>query len=304
MKIVALVGGVGRLDGDGTVAQLDVPFPSLTAFLRAGLPLTELARAAVLCRVPREEAPVAPAAGAGSTVWGVGLNYRSKQIATGRDVPAHPVLFVKSAGSIAGADAPITLPQVSSCVDYEGEIAVLVGAPLFEATEDEAARATIGFTAANDVTARDVMRWSGNPTLAKSFPNFGQIGSVVDVVDAGLAETVTIEVDVNGERRQHDSSDGMLMGIAELVALLSTYTPLWPGDLVLTGTPAGTGDETQRYLGDGDVVSVTVGDLPPLLSAVAAAPPLSTELVSPLWSVHDHIGDTSGHPAYRVSGDI
>ena len=139
MKVVALVGGVGRLDPDGTVAQLDVPFPSLTAFLRAGQPLADLAKAAVVLPRALEEAPVAPAAGAGATVWGVGLNYRSKQIATGRDVPDHPVLFVKSAGSIAAAGAPITLPQASSCVDYEGEIAVLIGAPLFEATHDEAA---------------------------------------------------------------------------------------------------------------------------------------------------------------------
>jgi 2-keto-4-pentenoate hydratase/2-oxohepta-3-ene-1,7-dioic acid hydratase in catechol pathway len=272
MKVVALVGGVGRLDPDGTVAQLDVACPSLTAFLRAGHPLADLATAGIVRRMPLAEAPVAPAAGAGSTVWGVGLNYRSKQLATGRDVPDHPVLFVKSAGSIAAVGAPITLPQASSCVDYEGEIAVLIGAPLFAAAPDEAGRAVIGFTAANDVTARDVMRWSGNPTLAKSFPNFGQIGPVVDVDGDGLAGTVTIDVDVNGERRQKDSSDGMLIGIAELVAVLSTYTPLWPGDLVLTGTPAGTGDETQRFLGDGDVVSVSVGELPPLVSVIGHPP--------------------------------
>lgn len=271
MKVVALVGGVGRLDSDGTVAQLDVPHTSLTAYLRAGESVADLATVPIVRRLPLEDAPVAPAAGAGSTVWGVGLNYRSKQVATGREVPDHPVLFVKSAGSIAAVGAPITLPEASSCVDYEGEIGVLVGAPLFAATPDEAGRAVIGFTAANDVTARDVMRWSGNPTLAKSFPNFGQIGPVVEV--GGDATDITIDVDVNGERRQTDSSDGMLIGVAELLALLSTYTPLWPGDLVLTGTPAGTGDETQRYLGDGDVVAVRVGELPPLISAVVAASP-------------------------------
>jgi 2-keto-4-pentenoate hydratase/2-oxohepta-3-ene-1,7-dioic acid hydratase in catechol pathway len=135
------------------------------------------------------------------------------------------------------------------------------------------------------------MRWSGNPTLAKSFPNFGQIGPVVEVDGDGLVGSVTIDVDVNGERRQTDSSDGMLMGAAELVAMLSRYTPLWPGDVVLTGTPAGTGDETQRYLGDGDVVSVSVGELPPLVSAVVAAPrPVAPDrpAAGPCGAVYDH----------------
>lgn len=277
MNLVGLRGGIGRLEEDGTVSELDVPHTSIAAFLsdyggRAGMDR------AIACgaRDNRElgAADVASVLSRGSTVWGVGLNYLSKQLATGRERPAEPVLFSKAPSAFAGVGSPIFLPEAApDCVDYEGEIAVIIGKLLHCSSEAEAADGIGGYLAANDVTARDVMRASGNPTIAKSFPSFGQLGSVVGwPEDPAALAAVTVTTSVDGELRQADDGSGMLIPAGELVALLSRYVVLQPGDVVLTGTPAGTGDETGCYLQPGNVVEVRVGDLPPLVTEVRATP--------------------------------
>lgn len=273
MNFVTLVGAVGRLEDDGSTSELELPHPSVAALLwehgpRGGLKAIE--SCAVRRRFGPGEAPEASMLAAGATVWGVGMNYRSKQLVTGRPEPAEPVLFVKASSSFRGAGSPIAIPaEAPDCVDYEGEIAVMIGCYLHHAGEDEAGEAIAGYLAANDVTARDVMRRSGSPSIAKSFPGFGQLGCTMACVEgAADVDGVSIRTRVGDELRQDDSSDGMLVPIAELVARLSCYALLRPGDLILTGTPAGTGDETGRYLSAGDTVEVRVGGLPPLLSKV------------------------------------
>lgn len=275
MNLVALAGGIGRLEQDGSVSELDLPHPSVASLLseHGGRAATA---AAAACGT-RGSLGLPDVTGAsmlapGAVVWGVGLNYRSKQVATGRPRPDEPVLFAKASSSFTGAGSPICVPAAApDCVDYEGEIAVMIGTYLEAATVLEASEGIAGYLAANDVTARDVMRASGNPTLAKSFRGFGQLGCAMACVDgaAGL-EAIAISTRVNGELRQQDDSDGMLLSVGELVALLSRYVLLRPGDVVLTGTPAGTGDETGRYLAPGDTVEVRVGTLPALVSDVTA----------------------------------
>lgn len=272
MRAVALSGGAGLLSDDGTVAELEMPYPSLTAYLRDGGRLESLDRVSVRRRLAPEAARLDAIAGSESAVWGVGLNYRSKQLATGREAPEQPVIFVKGPAATCPSTQAILLPSASRCVDYEAEIAVLVGSQLHKASTAEARRAVAGYAAGNDVTARDVMRWTNNPSLAKSFPGFGQFGSVVEVtIDGWPGDPIPLSSSVNGEIRQLDTSEGMLLPVQDLLAYISRFTCLRPGDVVLSGTPAGTGDEQQRYLGGGDVVEVAVGDLPPLISQVADA---------------------------------
>ena len=273
MILVALAGGIGRLERDGSVSELDLPHTSVAALLseHGGRAAAEAAGA---CGTRRnlglqdisEVSMLAP----GAAVWGVGLNYRSKQLATGRPRPDVPVLFAKASSSFSGAGSPICVPAAApDYVDYEGEIAVMIGSHLDGATVVEAAQGIAGYLAANDVTARDVMRVSGNPTLAKSFRGFGQLGCAMACVDGAAAlEAIPLSTRVNGDLRQQDDSEGMFLSVSELVALLSRYVLLRPGDVVLTGTPAGTGDEMARYLSRGDTVEVEVGDLPPLVSEV------------------------------------
>lgn len=267
MHLVALTDGVGRLEEDGSVAVLDVPYPGLAELLASGDPLTSCRKAPARDRMPYGE-KLTSAAGPASAVWGIGLNYRSKQLATGRDLPEHPTLFLKAPGALDGDRVPLPA-QAPDCVDYEGEIAVVVGSHLIDATPQAASEAVVGVMAANDVTARDVMRRTGTPALAKSFPGFAQLGATLaDPDELGGYEHIGLQTTVNGDVRQQDTGGGMIMPVGELLALISRYALLRPGDVVLTGTPAGTGDERGCYLAPDDVVQVTVGDLPALKSFV------------------------------------
>ena len=268
MRYLALERGIGRLE-DGGVAVLDAPM-CLADFLAEGGRLADLEGAAVVDRLPLEGARLAPVVRPSAATWGIGLNYRSKQEATGRSLPERPTLFSKAASAAVAPGGAIRIPaSAPDCVDYEGEIAVILSSPLFEAGPDEAASAVGAVTAANDVTARDVMRATGNPSLAKSYPGFGQLGSaVLDPVTAGGFDALTLTTRVNGDVRQSDTGAGLIYPVEELLALLSQHVLLRPGDVVLTGTPAGTGDETRTYLGGGDAVEVEVAGLPALRSPV------------------------------------
>jgi 2-keto-4-pentenoate hydratase/2-oxohepta-3-ene-1,7-dioic acid hydratase in catechol pathway len=270
MRLVALPGGIGQLEDDGSVAELDVPHPSLHAFLADGGSLRSLATASVRRRIVGPDAVSArPLTWAGA-VWGIGMNYSSKQRVTGRSLPEHPMLFVKAAASLQPGGGAVALPAAAPTqVDYEGEIAVVIGEDLFEASARAAASGVAMVTAADDLTARDVLRDLGNPTLAKGFPGFGQLSNVfVDPETLGGLEGIPLATEVGSEVRQRDTSDGMLMSIGEVVAFLSRFVALRPGDIVLTGTPAGTGDEVGVYLAHGDTVAVNVAGLPPLVTRI------------------------------------
>lgn len=269
MKYLALRDGIGRLEDDGTLAVLDVP-GTLASLLAAGGGLAPLRSARVSSRQTQDDVRFGSLTAPGAAVWGIGLNYRSKQQASGRSLPQFPTLFLKSPSAHCAVGDPIRIPPLApDCVDYEGEIAVVLGTHLSGASPREAAGAVAAVAAANDVTARDVMRSSGNPTLAKSFPGFCPVGSAaMDPMDAGGFESLELTTTVNGELRQRDSGEGMIIPVDELLSLLSHYVTLRPGDVVLTGTPAGTGDETKTYLAHGDEIEVQLGGLPALRNRV------------------------------------
>jgi 2-keto-4-pentenoate hydratase/2-oxohepta-3-ene-1,7-dioic acid hydratase in catechol pathway len=266
---VALREGVGRLAADGSVAVLQSAC-SLVDHLRHGGRLHELDALPVSRRAQLGEVELASLLHPEAATWGVGLNYWSKQKVTGRDVPDFPTLFLKAGAARARPGEPIRIPAAApECVDYEGELAVVIGQTLFEATATQALEAVRAITAANDVTARDVMRSTRNPTLAKSFPTFGQLSAaVLDPAAIDGVGTLELTTRVNGARRQADRGSGMIIGVGELLALFSRHVVLRPGDVVLTGTPAGTGEESGTYLAPGDVVEVSVTDLPVLRSEV------------------------------------
>lgn len=280
MRYVACASGIGRLEDDRRVALIDVsPRVGVAGFFSSGRRLADLAAAPVRAETSLDELVLAGAVAPSSAIYGVGLNYRSKLRSTGRAVPERPTLFAKSASAVAAPGAPIVIPDSApDAVDFEGEIGVVVGAPLYNASRDEAEDSIAAVLAANDVTARDVMRTTNNPMLAKSFPGFAQFGSfVADPRDYGGIAAIALTTRVNDELRQRDLGEGMLLDPAELIALLSSYVELHPGDIVLTGTPAGTGEETGSFLQPGDVVAVQIADLPPLVSHVSR-----TRVVAPV----------------------
>jgi 2-keto-4-pentenoate hydratase/2-oxohepta-3-ene-1,7-dioic acid hydratase in catechol pathway len=191
-------------------------------------------------------APVEP-----GKVVGIGRNYREHARELDNPVPAEPVVFLKSPGAVIGPNVPIVLPPESARVEHEGEIAVVLRRRLRRASAADAARAVLGVTAANDVTARDLQRRDPSFCRAKSFDTFCPLGPAI-AVEPDLDE-LTVATRVGGEERQRGHVREMIWPIVELLVYASRMMTLEPGDVVLTGTPAGVGP-----LADGDTVEVEV----------------------------------------------
>lgn len=273
VHVVTTSAGIGRVE-DGEIALLRTPFPHLGAVLAEDGSLGVLDSCAVLHRVPLDEAVLRAPLGTPRAVWGVGLNYRSKAERTGRALPEAPILYLAASSAVAAPGAAVTLPAGQTVeMDYEGELAVVLGRRLYRADPDEVWPAVAGITAANDMTARDVMRSSATPTLAKSFPGFNPLGASLCTPDEiADRDRILVRCWVNGELRQDDTTAGMIFPIPDLVARISWFAALEPGDVVLTGTPAGTGQDRGEFLQPGDRVQVAVGPVLPLDSTVIASP--------------------------------
>jgi len=205
-------------------------------------------------------APVTP-----SKIICVGRNYRDHAKELGNEVPAEPLLFFKPPSSLLEPGGVIRMPQVSERVDYEGELAVIIGKRARRVRRDEDVSAYIhGYTLANDVTARDLQKKDGQWTRAKGFDTFCPVGPVVDTA-IDLVNDLTVETHVNGELRQHGSTVDFIFTLPVLLEYITAAITLEPGDLLLTGTPAGVGP-----LIAGDVVEVSVPGLGRLTNRVEA----------------------------------
>jgi len=203
-------------------------------------------------------APVLP-----SKVIAVGKNYADHAREMGGEPPAEPVLFLKPSTAISGPGDPIRYPVgLTQRVDYEGELAVIIGRLCREVPAGQAADVIFGYTCANDVTARDLQERDGQWARAKGFDTFCPLGPWIETdVDPADLELVT---SVNGEVRQRARTSQLLHDVAELVAYASSVMTLLPGDVLLTGTPAGVGP-----LEVGDEVSVTIENIGTLTNPVA-----------------------------------
>ncbi|HHS96522.1 MAG TPA: FAA hydrolase family protein [Chloroflexi bacterium] len=205
-------------------------------------------------------APVVP-----SKILCVGRNYPAHAAEHGAEVPPEPLLFFKPPSAVIGPGAPILLPPQSRRVDYEAEMAVVIGRRCRDVTPEEAWECVWGVTCANDVTARDLQRRDGQWTRAKGFDTFCPVGPwvVTDLSEADVADLAVI-CRVNGEVRQQGRTSEMVFSPADLIAYASAVMTLEPGDLILTGTPAGVGP-----LRPGDVVEVEVEGIGVLRNPVA-----------------------------------
>jgi len=215
-------------------------------------------------RVPLGEvallAPVIPR----SKVVAVGRNYHEHAAEFGNEAPGEPLLFFKPNTSVIGPGDAIVLPPQSERVDFEGELAVVIGRVARNVAAEDADDVIFGYTVANDVTARDLQKTDGQWARAKGFDTFCPVGPVIETefdVAAGEIETL-----VNGERKQHGTFDLMVHSIADVIAYASAAFTLLPGDLVLTGTPAGVGP-----IVDGDRVEVKVPGIGTLGNPVRSA---------------------------------
>jgi 2-keto-4-pentenoate hydratase/2-oxohepta-3-ene-1,7-dioic acid hydratase in catechol pathway len=181
----------------------------------------------------------------------VGRNYRDHAKEMGNDVPTEPLIFLKPPSSVIGDGEPIMLPPQSSQVEHEGEIGVIIGRRLRRVTSKEARGAIQSILAANDVTARDLQRSDSQWTRAKGFDTFCPMGEPARP-PADLS-SLTVVTRVNGVERQRGLASDMVFSIPDVLAYISNVMTLEPGDLVLTGSPAGVGK-----LSAGDEVEVEV----------------------------------------------
>ena len=202
-------------------------------------------------------APVLP-----SKVVAVGKNYAEHVREMGSEVPAEPVLFLKPSTSVTGPNDRIAYPvKLTDRVDYEGELAVIIGRLCRDVPKERAYDVVFGYTCANDVTARDLQLKDGQWTRAKGFDTFCPLGpwmeTATDPSDLGITTRV------NGEVRQHARTRELLWDVPSLIEYVSAVMTLLPGDVLLTGTPEGVGPLT-----DGDEVSVTVESIGTLTNKV------------------------------------
>ena len=194
-------------------------------------------------------APVLP-----GKIVGIGRNYVEHADELGNPRPQEPLIFLKAPSTVIGPRSPVVLPPESERVEYEGEIAVVLRHRLRRATPDEAAGALLGVTCACDVTARDLQRRDATFARGKSFDTFCPLGPALRIAGDDLAlDDLTVITRLNGEERQRGNTAQMTWPIVELVAWVSTFMTLEPGDVLLTGTPAGVGP-----LAGGDLLEVEV----------------------------------------------
>ncbi|MGA0566392.1 fumarylacetoacetate hydrolase family protein [Rathayibacter sp. KR2-224] len=204
-------------------------------------------------------APVLPR----SKVIGIGRNYREHAEEMGSEAPAEPLMFLKPNTAVIGPDDAIVLPRQSQRVEHEGELVVVIGRIAKDVTAENALDYVFGYTVGNDVTARDLQRSDGQWARAKGFDTFCPLGPVIETeFDAASA---SIETRVNGEVRQSGHVADLIHGIPELVSYASSAWTLLPGDVIMTGTPAGVGP-----LAPGDRVDVTVSGIGTLSNPVRA----------------------------------
>jgi 2-keto-4-pentenoate hydratase/2-oxohepta-3-ene-1,7-dioic acid hydratase in catechol pathway len=200
-----------------------------------------------------------------SKILCIGRNYRDHAAELGNDVPAEPLLFFKPPSSLMAPGAAIRLPPQSSRVDYEGELAIVIGRSATGLRDEDDASAYIrGYTIVNDVTARDLQKTDGQWTRAKGFDSFCPCGPVV-VDGLDIAGGVLVETRLNGERKQHGSTRDLIFSIGKLLVYITAAITLEPGDLIPTGTPAGVGP-----MHAGDTVEVEIAGLGTLRNPVAA----------------------------------
>lgn len=205
----------------------------------------------------------------------VGLNYRKHALETGLGIPTSPVLFSKFANSLAASGSVVPLPAGSEQIDYEAELAIVMGRRAEQVPEQRALEYVFGYCNANDLSARDLQFRSSQWLLGKSLDRFCPLGpALVTADEVANPNQLAVRCSVNGELRQNSNTADMIFGCEELISYISRYIPLEPGDVILTGTPEGVvqgypaDQRDQLWLKDGDTVTVEIAELGCLTSTL------------------------------------
>lgn len=265
----ALVDATGRLrDLSGRIADITPATLSELETLRSVDP-------AALALVPGEPRLGPPIARVGKII-AVGFNYGDHAAETGTPIPAEPVLFMKAASALSGPFDPVITPKGSSELDYEVELAIVIGRTARYVAEADALRHVAGFAVGHDVSERAFQQKRGGQFVkGKSADTFAPLGPYLVTPDAiGDVQNLAIWSEVNGERRQSSNTRHMIFDAATIVAYVSRFMTLNPGDLIFTGTPSGVGAAMNppRFLQPGDVIRLGIEGLGSQQQTVAPPP--------------------------------
>lgn len=211
-------------------------------------------------KVPLHEVRLLPVVPRPAKVFCVGLNYHAHVTETHRELPTYPVLFPKYADSLLGAYDDIVLPPEATQVDYEGELAVVIGRSGRRIPEHRALDHVLGYTVANDITMRDYQYKTHQWVQGKAWDASTPLGPYLVTPEEVDISTAGIRTILNGETVQESDLSKLIFSIPRLIATISTFTRLDPGDVILTGTPGGVGyrRDPQVFLRDGDRISVEI----------------------------------------------
>jgi len=258
---------VGRVEG-GDLVPLDGP-----SELGLDTPVDVLhSLAAAGPAVPVGDVHLRPVVPRPDKVICVGLNYKAHVGETGRDMPEYPVLFTKFASSLIGAYDPIVVPAESTQVDYEGELAVIIGRAGRRISKDDAAAHVLGYAVANDVTMRDYQYKTHQWLQGKAWDGSTPIGPYLHTPDEVDVRAVGLRTVLNGTTLQESDTALLIFDIPTLISTISEFTTLLPGDVILTGTPGGVGfrRDPQVFLKAGDEVRVEIDGLGEVRNRVVA----------------------------------
>ncbi|WP_338555315.1 fumarylacetoacetate hydrolase family protein [Paenibacillus sp. KS-LC4] len=227
-----------------------------------------ISRAADLGEVFLDEAELtfAPAVTSPGKILCIGLNYRKHAEESNAAIPEVPILFSKFSNSLAAHGEAVPLPIASEKVDYEAELAIVIGKAAKHVTEEEALSYVFGYCAANDLSARDLQMRTGQWLLGKTCDKFAPLGPYLVTADeVGNPNELEMKCIVNGEVRQHSNTSDMIFNCKEIVSYVSRHMTLLPGDVILTGTPEGVmlgyPVDKQSYLKAGDDVTIEIEKL-------------------------------------------
>lgn len=256
----------GRLEGD-TIVDLSAIAPDLKSAIAARL-LTAGAEGPRLSRSQVRLLPVIPNPG---KILCVGHNYEDHRVETGRARTDFPSIFTRFSDTLVGADAPVVRPRVSSDLDYEAELAVVIGQGGRNIAEAQAMNHVAGYSCFNDASVRD-WQWHTRQFIpGKNFPGTGAFGpSLVTPDEVGDLQSVMVESYLNGTRMQGATLDHMLFPIPVIIAYVSQFTPLSPGDVIATGTPGGVGAKRNPpvWMKAGDEIEIRVSGVGSLRNRV------------------------------------
>lgn len=258
------------------VVVLTQVWPDVTAALEAGA--EQIAQAAQAVGMPYRTLAglrLLPPVPAPRKILCVGLNYGRHVAEAGRELPAHPSMFARFADSFVGHEAPVWKPRLSDKFDYEGELAVVIGRAGRHIAARDALSHVAGYTCMAENSVRDFQKHNAQVTPGKNFERSGAIGPwLVTADEVGDPARLQVITRLNGTVMQQGDVSDLIFPIPELIAYISAFTPLSPGDVIATGTPEGVGSSRKppRFLAVGDTLEVEIPGIGTLVNTVADEP--------------------------------